>query len=1392
MKISRLFASLLLALTFGLSSRAQESSDFTALRTKAEKGNGIAQYNLGLAYLEGHGTAIDPAAAYVWLSLARENGARGRALDNLIATFDRETLEAAKLRLASFRATTGLKAPAVPAARSVAAPAVPPPGPRAAPESQAAPGPAAPRSNSIEEPGTTALRNERDALLTSVTDLSGELAKLRVERERLLNRAAESAQAANEARTASRASEIHSAELARSTDAARAELVRAKQALTALALMPKPAPDPAALEKKTRELQTALTELETARNFGRQVEETLNKVNDQKLAQEAALRTLQDSATSATREAATLKTQLATLSTAAVTAEKEVADLRAAQAELSNRVTAASSAGPSTAATLAGLQEKLATATAETTRAQAENIALVQARDEARQQVATTAAAHTVLQSELAQLRAKPAPSKFPDLSGKVRELEAQLTQARQPVAPSYPDLRDSVTKLEDQLAALNTESGRAKQEIAALTLANESKQQALAAKPTYPDLSGKVRELETALTTARRPVPPAYPDLSGRVHELEAQAKEQQTAFASLTTEAAQAKQEVAVATKARDAALKAAPAYPDLSGKVSELAAKLVVAEKIAAKPATPAYPDLSGKVTELAGNLASLQSDRERMQKLIADTGKSLRDATTEVTRVKQEVAGLTTAKVAAEQQTAKHVAQVGALEKQNSLLAESRTAGETATHARVAELSAQLASLRQERDALATKTTELAGNLAALQGDRERMQSLLADTGKKLQDSTTDAGRFKELEVQATSLKGALANAESQATSLTTERAASRQALGEQHAAAAKLEQEKIQLTAALQAALNAAPPYPNLSARVQELEAALAAKPAPPAYPDLSPKVRALETQVAAANQQTELAAKTARDSGQQSAAELSAAGAQISQLKTALTEARQPTTPAYPNLADKVAELETKLAAAQSKKGDDGAQLRHERDELSGRLSGLAGEVAQLRSDRERMQKMLADAGKQMRDATADASRLKELEAQTTTLQGALTGAQTQAASAQAALAAKSEAPAYPDLTSTVRELESKVSHLQTALSAKPAAPAYPDLSGQVAELETQVGSLKSALAAKPTSPTYPDLSGAVRQLETQVATAKAEARNARLESAALAKANQGIGPQGSTPAYPDLSGRVNELEASLINVQLQLATAQMAVRAAAQMKPVATAATVDSTDWKKRLDETEDKLATALRGYALLEKDRDALADRAGKSAEAVTAERNALAAQVAALTSEAAQLKSGATASAEALNQNAALAAEKNNLASRLAEVEGRVTAAQAEATRATESLAALQRTSAQHTNDLATTRALAQQLQGTNSVLATENYQLKTMLARAGTPAGPAAAAPVAVAAPAARTHMVATGDSLSRISERYYRSASRWPEIYNANRAKIGRDGVLRIGTELRIP
>ncbi len=70
-------------------------SDAAALRGQAENGNAIAQYNLGLMYAEGRAVPRDVIEAYVWLSLATENGATGRALGVLIGTMTADLLELA-------------------------------------------------------------------------------------------------------------------------------------------------------------------------------------------------------------------------------------------------------------------------------------------------------------------------------------------------------------------------------------------------------------------------------------------------------------------------------------------------------------------------------------------------------------------------------------------------------------------------------------------------------------------------------------------------------------------------------------------------------------------------------------------------------------------------------------------------------------------------------------------------------------------------------------------------------------------------------------------------------------------------------------------------------------------------------------------------------------------------------------------------------------------------------------------------------------------------------------------------------------------------------------------------------------------------------------------------
>jgi TPR repeat protein/nucleoid-associated protein YgaU len=105
---------------------------------------------------------------------------------------------------------------------------------------------------------------------------------------------------------------------------------------------------------------------------------------------------------------------------------------------------------------------------------------------------------------------------------------------------------------------------------------------------------------------------------------------------------------------------------------------------------------------------------------------------------------------------------------------------------------------------------------------------------------------------------------------------------------------------------------------------------------------------------------------------------------------------------------------------------------------------------------------------------------------------------------------------------------------------------------------------------------------------------------------------------------------------------------------------------------------------------------------------------------------------------------------------------------------------------------------------QLRTENAALSTRLNQAQGTLdqiaaaARLGTPASTIASGgitPVRPTSPAGaepRYHVVGEGDSLSRISMRYYGTANRWQEIYQANRDTLQGSSALRVGMQLRIP
>ncbi len=1473
MKTFRLFAALLVVALVASPAFPQESSEITSLLAKARRGNGIAQYNLGLAYAEGRGVTADRVEAYVWLTLAQENGARGRALDTLMGALDRNSLELAQRRLTERKAELGVRTPsAVTVRTTTTAPAPKVPAPAAIPT------PAADTPAKVPA--------DPEALNTRLNELAADVTALRAERERLIGISAgheKAARAATEVNQAlqeqARAAVAKAAELTQANDTAKGELARAKLALTAAQKAQKPAaPDTAALDQKTRELQTAVAELEAARTFGQKVESTLNQVTDVRTREQQAATTELEAARAFGQQVETtlnkvtdqknaLETSLRAAEAARDSYAKEFESTQSKLAETETQLRNVAVAKPSAPA-YPNLAGRVAELESQLTKQSSDLSAVASAKAEADARIAALMKAK----------EAKPVAPAFPDLRPRVAELEHELVAARA-AAPAYPNLSGRVTELESALTATSTTLAQAQAALATKPVA-----------PAFPDLRPRVAELEHELVAARAAAP-AYPDLSGKVTALENQ-------LAGVAGETARTKQETAALAKAKDEAGQKAAAtelarnevakqFDDYksataaaqrdrttllanvklleSDKVSlrrqaenagteagQLRTQVAaLKEQLAAKPAAPAgptYPDLSGKVAELASALAAKAS--------IADSAK-------------QEVAALTKAKEAkpaapaypdlsgrvAELESAFTAASTTLAQAQAALAAKPPAPAYPDLSAKVAELGAVNERLRQENIQVTTARNaapaypdytnlvkELTAEVTTLRATRDSQQQSLAAAEQKAGELAASAGRVKQLEAQLAQarvpvapaypdLSGRVAELESAFTAAST-------TLAHVSAEADRAKQEVATLTKAK-----------------EEAQAALAAKPPAPAYPNLSGRVAELESQLAKLS--SDLSAASS---------EASRAKQEVAALTKAKEEARAPISagaPPYPDLSGRVTELETALADSARKavsaentqkelrqqltaaaentktKGDAEAQLQREHLELTGRVTTLSGEVTKLREDRERMQKLLGDTGRKLRDATADATRIKELETQSSGLQASLTTAQAtvaeQAKQEVAALAkakeAKPAAPAYPDLSDRVAELES-------ALAAKPSAPAYPDLSGRVRELESQIAAkpvspnfpdlrgrvaeLEHALvSARASAPAYPDLSGKVAELEalrssdlSAVAAAKAEANRAKQEVAALTKAKEdarqpiavgapaypdlssrvreleaqlAAAPKSRAPSYPNLAGRVVELETALADTKRQLGETQNSLQAAT---PVVHAPEADTSDVAKRLAATEDRLATALRGYALLEKDRDALQAKSGQAAETLTGDKNALTAQVTSLTAQVEQLQATATAQAATLRITDAVTAEKAALATRLTEMENRATTAQAEVTRLGESLAALQRSSGQTAGDATSARALVQQLQGANAVLAQENYQLKTMLSR--TTGGPAPTAPTAGPVPAARMHVVVSGDSLSKISLRYYGTANRWQEIYNANSGKLGPNGVLRVGTELRIP
>jgi len=229
--------------------------------------------------------------------------------------------------------------------------------------------------------------------------------------------------------------------------------------------------------------------------------------------------------------------------------------------------------------------------------------------------------------------------------------------------------------------------------------------------------------------------------------------------------------------------------------------------------------------------------------------------------------------------------------------------------------------------------------------------------------------------------------------------------------------------------------------------------------------------------------------------------------------------------------------------------------------------------------------------------------------------------------------------------------------------------------------------------------------------------------------------------------------------------------------------------------DLTTKLADTENKLATALRSYEQLQQENEQL-----KGATATDrAELEKLRQEKSAAAAAPTDLADAQNKLATALRSYSLLEAEND-----------RIKADDAKAIFEAQTSAA--KTSAEAATQIAGLRDDLRQTQAQAAALVAENSQLKTHLALAGPPPGTTLAAPSRPGTPAAeaavqpetqspkpetvaappRTHVVAAGDSLAKISRLYYGTTNRWDEILRANRDVIKNENILPLGATLRIP
>jgi chromosome segregation ATPase len=652
---------------------------------------------------------------------------------------------------------------------------------------------------------------------------------------------------------------------------------------------------------------------------------------------------------------------------------------------------------------------------------------------------------------------------------------------------------------------------------------------------------------------------------------------------------------------------------------------------------------------------------------------------------------------------------------------------------------APTSAEVTSLRNERDQLLLSASAATHELAELRAKFSKSTAELNAQREKLERLSTDVAAARRAQALAEAEGGNL-------------KAAAQLAAAERRTAAAQLKTATAELAAAKEAAANPVPPAAPapLAATVKALEAELAAL-----------TTRLTEANRLASTAQTELAAKHAEITALQ--ARVDAASVASGSL-TALQSERD-------RLAETLKsrdQAQTQLTAQLTQATAEAAGLRSEIAQLQSAATASAIELTALRSQVSTATQAATTSATASQSAAAQtASELEALRAQ-------LTAAQRTLAEQRTALDQSAELASKRTFEAVTLRAQLDIATQAAANAAKaPASPAVPPATAAELEtLRTQLASAQTTIEEQRTGLTQAveNLAGARKTIS--LITADLVAVQDLLREARTP----------STPTQSPLPAQVSaaELESAARLAELEKAKTTSDTQLAAALRSF-TLQQTEITRLQTALASINDECIATGAKLAAATTELNVLRPQAA-SASAATTETEILRAQLTSARRVAADQSTAATAAAVSL-----------------ADARKTVDAATAELVTTRDQLRQTQATAEATAIELqqAKTRlALVGSLPAGTTPSRPAPFPTITLNlppARPAVPvAQPPAVKPEAPAVAATRYHTVGTGDTLTRIAKQYYGNAGRWNDILEANRDVIRNPDNLAPGTKLRLP